>query len=73
MAAANINHNQRFVLANFSGNRWLSIRLEFLGGMMAFFSALYVVLPLADFGTAISAATAGIFVFCFSYFFGNLS
>ena len=33
----------RMNLAQFSLNRWLSIRLEFLGGLLVFASAVFVV------------------------------
>nr|XP_048323697.1 ABC transporter C family member 12-like isoform X2 [Ziziphus jujuba var. spinosa] len=46
---ANINgrsmdNNIRFTLANFSSNRWLSIRLETLGGIMIWLTATFAVL-----------------------------
>ncbi|KAM6551932.1 hypothetical protein CsatB_001740 [Cannabis sativa] len=46
---ANINgksmdNNIRFTLANFSSNRWLSIRLETLGGIMIWLTASFAVL-----------------------------
>lgn len=46
---ANINgksmdNNIRFTLVNISGNRWLAIRLETVGGLMIWFTATFAVL-----------------------------
>ncbi|CAI9089677.1 OLC1v1024296C2 [Oldenlandia corymbosa var. corymbosa] len=46
---ANINgksmdNNIRFTLVNMSGNRWLGIRLEFLGGLMIWLTATFAVM-----------------------------
>ena len=38
-----LNSHLRMNLAQFSANRWLSVRLEFLGGSLVFFSCLFVV------------------------------
>ena len=39
-----LNSHLRMNLAQFSANRWLSIRLEFLGGSLVFFSCIFVVI-----------------------------
>ncbi|KAE9594576.1 putative xenobiotic-transporting ATPase [Lupinus albus] len=39
-----MDNNIRFTLVNMSGNRWLSIRLETLGGIMVWFTATFAVL-----------------------------
>uniref|UniRef100_A0A803QEB7 ABC-type xenobiotic transporter n=1 Tax=Cannabis sativa TaxID=3483 RepID=A0A803QEB7_CANSA len=39
-----MDNNIRFTLANFSSNRWLSIRLETLGGIMIWLTASFAVL-----------------------------
>ncbi|KAL8152436.1 hypothetical protein V2J09_010196 [Rumex salicifolius] len=46
---ANVNgnsmdNNLRFTLVNMSGNRWLGIRLEILGGLMIWFTATFAVM-----------------------------
>jgi ABC-type multidrug transport system fused ATPase/permease subunit len=44
MNAKAINNNTRFTLINMSANRWLGIRLEFLGGLMIWMTATFAVL-----------------------------
>ncbi|XP_019419725.1 PREDICTED: ABC transporter C family member 2-like [Lupinus angustifolius] len=39
-----VDNNIRFTLVNMSGNRWLGIRLETLGGIMIWFTATFAVL-----------------------------
>eukprot|EP00250_Pteridium_aquilinum_P005352 c15461_g1_i1 orf=573-5420(+) len=39
-----VNTNTRFILINMSANRWLAIRLEFLGGLMIWIVASFAVL-----------------------------
>ncbi|MCO5609705.1 hypothetical protein L7F22_063937 [Adiantum nelumboides] len=39
-----VNTNTRFILINMSANRWLAIRLEFLGGLMIWIVATFAVL-----------------------------
>ncbi|XP_054779362.1 ABC transporter C family member 2-like isoform X2 [Prosopis cineraria] len=39
-----MDNNIRFTLVNMSGNRWLAIRLETLGGLMIWFTASFAVL-----------------------------
>uniref|UniRef100_A0A7N2LRG5 ABC-type xenobiotic transporter n=1 Tax=Quercus lobata TaxID=97700 RepID=A0A7N2LRG5_QUELO len=39
-----VDNNIRFTLVNFSGNRWLAIRLETLGGLMIWFTATFAVM-----------------------------
>ncbi|KAK4259954.1 hypothetical protein QN277_006228 [Acacia crassicarpa] len=39
-----MDNNIRFTLVNMSGNRWLAIRLETLGGIMIWFTASFAVL-----------------------------
>ncbi|KAL5577346.1 hypothetical protein UlMin_019045 [Ulmus minor] len=39
-----VDNNMRFTLANMSGNRWLAIRLETLGGIMIWFTATFTVM-----------------------------
>ncbi|KAI9074946.1 hypothetical protein K1719_043109 [Acacia pycnantha] len=39
-----VDNNIRFTLVNMSGNRWLAIRLETLGGIMIWFTASFAVL-----------------------------
>ncbi|KAK7303090.1 hypothetical protein RJT34_13989 [Clitoria ternatea] len=39
-----MDNNIRFTLVNMSGNRWLGIRLEFLGGLMIWFTATFAVM-----------------------------
>jgi ABC-type multidrug transport system fused ATPase/permease subunit len=39
-----MDNNIRFTLVNMSGNRWLSIRLETLGGLMIWFTATFAVM-----------------------------
>ncbi|KAL1339658.1 hypothetical protein AAHE18_U054700 [Arachis hypogaea] len=39
-----MNNNIRFTLVNMSGNRWLAIRLETLGGLMIWFTAAFAVM-----------------------------
>ncbi|KAJ7552377.1 hypothetical protein O6H91_06G052800 [Diphasiastrum complanatum] len=42
-----MDHNVRFTLVNVSANRWLAIRLEFLGGLMIWLTATFAVLATA--------------------------
>ncbi|KAF7840257.1 ABC transporter C family member 2-like [Senna tora] len=42
--AKSMDHNIRFTLVNMSGNRWLAIRLETLGGLMIWFTASFAVM-----------------------------
>lgn len=44
MNAKAVDHNARFTLINMSSNRWLSIRLEFVGGLMIWMTATFAVL-----------------------------
>ncbi|KAF3450335.1 hypothetical protein FNV43_RR06415 [Rhamnella rubrinervis] len=39
-----VDNNIRFILVNMSGNRWLGIRLETLGGLMIWFTATFAVM-----------------------------
>ncbi|KAG6642050.1 ABC transporter C family member 2-like [Carya illinoinensis] len=39
-----VDNNIRFTLVNMSGNRWLGIRLETLGGLMIWFTATFAVM-----------------------------
>ncbi|KAK7245644.1 hypothetical protein RIF29_40492 [Crotalaria pallida] len=39
-----MDNNIRFTLVNMSGNRWLGIRLEILGGIMIWFTATFAVM-----------------------------
>ncbi|KAF3970894.1 hypothetical protein CMV_005450 [Castanea mollissima] len=39
-----VDNNIRFTLVNISGNRWLAIRLETLGGLMIWFTATFAVM-----------------------------
>lgn len=39
-----VNTNTRFILINMSANRWLAIRLEFIGGLMIWIVATFAVL-----------------------------
>uniref|UniRef100_A0A2N9GAN7 ABC-type xenobiotic transporter n=1 Tax=Fagus sylvatica TaxID=28930 RepID=A0A2N9GAN7_FAGSY len=39
-----VDNNIRFTLVNISGNRWLGIRLETLGGLMIWFTATFAVM-----------------------------
>jgi len=39
-----MDNNIRFTLVNNSGNRWLAIRLETLGGLMIWFTATFAVM-----------------------------
>ncbi|KAL1335647.1 hypothetical protein HN51_030120 [Arachis hypogaea] len=39
-----MDNNIRFTLVNMSGNRWLAIRLETLGGLMIWFTATFAVM-----------------------------
>ncbi|XP_031744162.1 ABC transporter C family member 2 isoform X2 [Cucumis sativus] len=39
-----MDNNIRFTLVNMSGNRWLSIRLEAVGGLMIWFTATFAVM-----------------------------
>ncbi|XP_058723910.1 ABC transporter C family member 2-like [Vicia villosa] len=39
-----MDNNIRFTLVNISGNRWLAIRLETLGGLMIWFTATFAVM-----------------------------
>ncbi|KAM6551936.1 hypothetical protein CsatB_001744 [Cannabis sativa] len=39
-----VDNNIRFTLVNMSGNRWLAIRLETLGGLMIWFTATFAVM-----------------------------
>ncbi|EXC25625.1 ABC transporter C family member 2 [Morus notabilis] len=39
-----VNNNIRFSLVNMSGNRWLAIRLETVGGLMIWFTATFAVM-----------------------------
>ncbi|XP_032063914.1 multidrug resistance-associated protein 1-like isoform X2 [Aythya fuligula] len=63
-------HQERFIRKNYDvvyenlvyfynnviSNRWLSVRLEFLGNLMVFFAALFVVLA----GNTVSSSTVGL-------------
>ncbi|XP_035171283.1 multidrug resistance-associated protein 1-like isoform X2 [Oxyura jamaicensis] len=63
-------HQERFIRKNYDvvyenlvyyynnviSNRWLSVRLEFLGNLMVFFAALFVVLD----GNTVSSSTVGL-------------
>ena len=50
-----LNSHLRMNLAQFSANRWLSVRLEFLGGSLVLFASLFVVIGYRQ----IDAAGAG--------------
>ncbi|OWM71292.1 hypothetical protein CDL15_Pgr011419 [Punica granatum] len=39
-----VDNNIRFYHVNMSGNRWLAIRLEFIGGLMIWFTATFAVM-----------------------------
>lgn len=63
---ANINgksmdNNIRFTLANFSSNRWLTIRLETLGGIMIWLTATFAVMQNERAGNQVAfASTMGL-------------
>ncbi|CAM8900430.1 unnamed protein product [Rhodiola kirilowii] len=44
ISGKSMDNNIRFTLANFSSNRWLTIRLEALGGVMIWFTATFAVI-----------------------------
>ncbi|XP_015735775.1 multidrug resistance-associated protein 1-like isoform X4 [Coturnix japonica] len=51
-----VYENLVYFYNNVISNRWLSVRLEFLGNLMVFFAALFVVLA----GNAVSSSTVGL-------------
>ncbi|EFJ34532.1 hypothetical protein SELMODRAFT_405957 [Selaginella moellendorffii] len=51
-----MDNNVRFTLVNMSGNRWLGIRLEFIGGLMIFLAAAFAVLANANASSQASVA-----------------
>lgn len=56
-----MDNNIRFTLANVSSNRWLTIRLETLGGIMIWLTATFAVLQNGKFGNqAAFASTMGL-------------
>lgn len=57
--AERIDNNLRFLLVSFSSNRWLSLRLELLGGAVVFGCALFIVLPVRGVDAVMTGALAG--------------
>ncbi|NXH19318.1 MRP1 protein, partial [Bucco capensis] len=55
-----VYENLVYFYNNVISNRWLSVRLEFLGNLMVFFAALFVVLA----GNAVSSSTVGLSISC---------
>ncbi|KAK2540978.1 hypothetical protein Q9233_001031 [Columba guinea] len=51
-----VYENLIYFYNNVISNRWLSVRLEFLGNLMVFFAALFVVLA----GNTVSSSTVGL-------------
>ncbi|XP_009954805.1 PREDICTED: multidrug resistance-associated protein 1-like, partial [Leptosomus discolor] len=51
-----VYENLVYFYNNIISNRWLSVRLEFLGNLMVFFAALFVVLA----GNTVSSSTVGL-------------
>ncbi|XP_065597920.1 multidrug resistance-associated protein 1-like [Cyrtonyx montezumae] len=51
-----VYENLVYFYNNVISNRWLSVRLEFLGNLMVFFAALFVVLA----GNSVSSSTVGL-------------
>uniref|UniRef100_A0A669QTK6 ATP binding cassette subfamily C member 1 n=1 Tax=Phasianus colchicus TaxID=9054 RepID=A0A669QTK6_PHACC len=51
-----VYENLVYFYNNVISNRWLSVRLEFLGNLMVFFAALFVVLA----GSTVSSSTVGL-------------
>ncbi|XP_024518371.1 ABC transporter C family member 2 isoform X2 [Selaginella moellendorffii] len=51
-----MDNNVRFTLVNMSGNRWLAVRLEFVGGLMIFLAAAFAVLANANASSQASVA-----------------
>ncbi|XP_009863211.1 PREDICTED: multidrug resistance-associated protein 1-like, partial [Apaloderma vittatum] len=51
-----VYENLVYFYNNVISNRWLSVRLEFLGSLMVFFAALFIVLA----GNAVSSSTVGL-------------
>eukprot|EP00897_Mesotaenium_endlicherianum_P001271 jgi/Mesen1/1171/ME000124S00204 len=60
-----VDRNVRYTLLNMSANRWLAIRLEFLGGLMIFATAIFAVLDSAR--AADQAAVAPLLGLILSY------
>ncbi|SPQ99729.1 unnamed protein product (mitochondrion) [Plasmodiophora brassicae] len=58
--AERIDNNLRFLLVSFSSNRWLSLRLELLGGAVVFGCALFIVLPVRGVDAVMTGALAGL-------------
>uniref|UniRef100_A0A7N0T3Q1 ABC-type xenobiotic transporter n=1 Tax=Kalanchoe fedtschenkoi TaxID=63787 RepID=A0A7N0T3Q1_KALFE len=48
ISGKSMDNNIRFTLANISSNRWLTIRLEALGGVMIWFTATFAVMQNAN-------------------------
>ncbi|CAI7794551.1 unnamed protein product, partial [Closterium sp. NIES-54] len=68
MAAMNgraVDRNTRFTLVSMSANRWLAIRLEFLGGLMIFATAVFAVMDVQRAGD--QAALAPVMGLILSY------
>lgn len=53
-----VDSNTRYILVNMSANRWLSIRLEFLGGLMILATAIFAVLDTGNTDPSKRAAAA---------------
>ena len=61
-SAEKVDNQARFMLALVSSNRWLSIRLELLGGVMILVTAVFLVIG-ANSG-AVDPSTAGLSLSC---------
>lgn len=59
-SARRLDTNTAIIVANFSSNRWLAVRLELLGGLMVLASALLCVVARSADGGGTSAAIAGL-------------
>ncbi|CAI5495011.1 unnamed protein product [Closterium sp. Naga37s-1] len=60
-----VDRNTRFTLVSMSANRWLAIRLEFLGGLMIFATAVFAVMDVQRAGD--QAALAPVMGLILSY------
>ena len=60
MEATNVDHicnNQRFLWASYALNRWLSMKLEFLGGLVILSAGCFAVLQREQLGAALLGLT----------------
>ncbi|EXC25624.1 ABC transporter C family member 2 [Morus notabilis] len=67
-----MDNNIRFTLANLSSNRWLSIRLETLGGLMIWLTASFAVLQNGRADTQVEFASTMGLLLCYTLNITNL-